>query len=87
MKVLEVTQILGLEEKHYNLESLKVPVIEPGLYNTLGRKLFDFYQNYSVSKADQREIESICFLLTSFVLQREKPRSPIRSFLKRFKRW
>lgn len=71
MKLKQLLETLNLDEKHYRSMTADLPIVEGGLYNTLGRQLFDLYQTYEVSKADQRKIESICFLLQSFVLKHD----------------
>lgn len=68
----ELLERLELKEKHFDWQKLNVPVVEPGLYNTLGRRLFDLYRKYNISESDQREFESIAFVLHSFVEARKQ---------------
>ena len=72
MKLKDVTKVLDLEEKHYQSKRLKVPVIDSMIYTSLGKQLFDLYEKYKVESADQRKLESLSFLLTSFTLERDK---------------
>ncbi len=81
MKVEQVVEAVGLEPKHFHLENLPVPVIESGLYTTLGKQLFELYRKYKITSEDQREIENLAFLLSSFTVHREIPK---RSFIQKF---
>ena len=75
---------LELEEKHYEPCEISAIAVEPSIYNSLGKRLFDFYQKYSVSPDDQREIEALAFVLNSFVLNREQPQKGLlKKLLKR----
>jgi hypothetical protein len=71
MKHEEVTRPLGLENKHFRIKRMGVPVVDSSLYTTFGRRLFEFYKKYEVSPEDQREFERLSFLLMSFTLDRE----------------
>lgn len=84
MKKNELIDQLGLQPGHFQWENLEAPILEPGLYNTLGMRLYELYQKYSVEPKDQREIENICFVLLSFVLRREETESKTR---RRWVRW
>lgn len=79
----EVIENLNLEPKHYTTRKMEIPVVDAGLYNTLGRRLFDLYRKYDVTKEDQREFESLCFTLQSFLLERRQS----RDFWERLKFW
>lgn len=72
---------IGLEEKHFEWKKIDVPVVDPGLYNTLGRQLFEFYEKYKIENEDQRQMESISFVLTSFIESRRN------SSQTKWKRW
>jgi len=71
MKIEEITSQAGLETKHYKIKTLDAPIIDSMLYTSLGKQLYDLYEKYKVDKQDQRQLESLCFLLTSFTLERE----------------
>jgi len=83
MRLSDLEERLGIQPQHYQLKDSRIPVVEPGLYNTLGRRLYDLYQRYELTSEDQREVESICFLLSAFVWERGQ-RSP--SFWERLRR-
>jgi hypothetical protein len=75
MKINEVTDQLDLDSaRHFQLKSMRVPIIDSHLYTTLGRRLFDLYRKYDIAKGDQRDLESLCFLLTSFTVQEKESR-------------
>ena len=74
----------GLEERHYKLDSLDLPVIEASLYTTLGRRLFEFYQKYNMTSEDQREIERLSFLLMTFTVSRSLPKPSLWVRFRRF---
>ncbi len=80
MTIDDLTKKMGLEhERHFQMARVEAPVIQPELYTTLGRKLFEFYQKYKIESADQREIESLAFVLQTFVIHRNR-----KPFWKRF---
>lgn len=68
MNSRDLIQSIRIEEKHVSWYRAEVPQVDPGLYNTLGRQLFDLYQKYSVSSEDQRQIEKLSWILQSFNL-------------------
>lgn len=76
MKTDEIIDRLSLEEKHYELQELKLPVVEGSLYNTLGLELFKLYEKYEVEKEDQRRMEAIAFVLQCFALSRDTDEKP-----------
>jgi hypothetical protein len=80
----DILQRLHLEKKHVHSEKVELPIIDSHIYTTFGRRLFDLYKKYSIETADQREIESLSFVLTSFTLTRNQPP---RSFLKKLLAW
>lgn len=67
---------LSLQDKHYSWSSVQVPRVEPGVYNTLGMRLFELYRKYNITPEDQRELEALQWALQSFVMTQEriKPR-------------
>jgi hypothetical protein len=72
MKLDELTKPLGLEEKHFKIETTSLPIIDSSIYTTFGRRLYELYNKYKISSEDQREIERLGFLLVSFTLERPK---------------
>lgn len=85
MKAKEIPQKLGLEEvRHYRMTSLDAPVIGSDLYTSLGKRLFELYQKYSVDQGDQREMENLAYLLINFTISREKPEVP-KSFWQKWR--
>lgn len=78
MKLVDVLQLLKLEDKHYEWVEQRVPSIEPSLYNTLGRRLYEIYQKYSVEASDQRELEALHYLLVSFLLRQDPQSRPAK---------
>jgi hypothetical protein len=79
----EAIEHLHLDSKHYECRSVELPIIEAGLYATLGKRLFEIYRKYDVAKEDQRELESLSFILQGFLLARRQK----RSFWRRFRLW
>lgn len=87
MKLSSLLVELDLEQKHISRVPAELPIVESGLYNTLGRQLYDFYQKYKVEKADQRKIEALCFLLQGFTMRQDLQKefdSPSKSTKKRW---
>ncbi|TVQ76688.1 MAG: hypothetical protein EA369_09795 [Bradymonadales bacterium] len=84
MIVEKLMERVHLEEGHFELKSTEMPVLEPGVYQVLGKQLFEIYQNYKVSEQDQRRIESLCFFLQSSALLRQRPERS--GWLQRLKR-
>lgn len=72
MQSNQLTERLGLEERHFRTAEISAPLIDTHLYTTLGRRLFEMYQKYDLNPADQREIESLVFLLTAFTLHESR---------------
>lgn len=70
MKVEEYISRSELQESHYQLEKIKLPVIDSSLYTTLGKRLFDLYKKYEITQEDQRDLEMMNHLLVTFVLSR-----------------
>jgi len=71
MKISDFVKGLELENHHYDLRRLSVPVVDAALYTTLGRRLFELYKKLQISSEDQREIERLAFALQIFTLSRE----------------
>ena len=72
MTIEEILKNLELKEnKHYAIEKREIPVIDSHLYTPLGKQLFDLYQKYKISREDQRQFETLCFLLSAFVIQKK----------------
>ncbi len=70
MKISELVKTLELEEgRHFQMEKAHIPLLDSHLYTPLGRRLFDLYQKYKIETNDQRELEALCYLLTSFTLK------------------
>ncbi len=67
MSSREIFERISLEEKHFSWTSIDAPRVEPGGRHTLGRRLFELYQKYEVSSEDQREIESLVWVLQSTI--------------------
>lgn len=72
MKWKEIVDGLELEEQHFQLKRLKAPIIQPEIYPTLGKRLYELYRRYNISERDQREFEKLSFCLLSFLLRREE---------------
>lgn len=70
MKAESVVTQLELQTTHFRWQKFQLPVVDAGIYNTLGRRLFDLYKKYEVSAPDQREIEALIFTLQSHNLSR-----------------
>jgi hypothetical protein len=87
MKVDEITRSMELEPKHFKLRDVPTPVLDSGIYTTFGKRLFDLYKKYSIEPTDQRELERLAYLLTSFTIGREQvPRSFGQKLKELFKR-
>ncbi len=72
MDVEEISKNLGLEQdRHFQIQKMKVPVIESELYTSLGKELYDLYRKYEISRDDQRQIERLSFALMTFTLSRK----------------
>jgi hypothetical protein len=67
MNKQELHQRLSLEEKHFEWLIAELPRVDPGIYQTLGRQLFDLYEKYQVSPEDQRRFEALTWVLQGFV--------------------
>jgi len=76
MMAKELLERISLQSKHFSWNRVNVPKIDPGVYNTLGRRLFELYRKYNISAEDQRELEALQWALQSFVASQEqsKPR-------------
>ncbi len=87
MRPDDLMAALGLEKKHYDLDSVEVPVIDSHLYTTLGRRLFELYEKYSVASEDQRDFERLSFILTCFTAAKtQKTKSPLKKIRAKIKR-
>ena len=81
MNSRDLINSMKLEDKHVAWHKMEVPRVDPGVYNTLGRQLFDLYQKYKVSSEDQRQIEKLSWVLQSFVLTEKAPKAWWRRWL------
>lgn len=73
MRVEQIAESLQLESgRHYHKKSLPTVVIDSALYTSLGKRLFEIYEKYKIAKTDQRELEQLIYILTSFTIARAK---------------
>ena len=68
--------------RHYELQVRHAPVLDSQLYTSLGKRLFDVYEKYSIEPADQREVEALSYFLVSFTVHRNAPRPSLWQRLK-----
>lgn len=72
MSFEEITERFHIGPEHFETKKLETPVLEPGVYNILGKQLFELYQKYEVSWEDQRKIEGLVYLLESSARHRRE---------------
>ena len=83
MKIKDIAANLGLKEQHYFVQQIDAPVVDAGVYNIFGRQLFDLYQKYKISSEDQRQMEGLAFIMTTFVInQTNKSKKSWVSYLR-----
>lgn len=77
MRLKELTDLLEIQKRHYVLKRQETPILDPGIYSILGRRLYDLYQKYDIQKEDQRVLESISYLLVSKNLDVDRPQQSL----------
>jgi hypothetical protein len=75
MKIEELMAKFHLTDKHVEQRVSVVPVLEPGIYNILGKELYELYKKYGMEEQDQRRLEGICYLLQSFTVYQQSSMS------------
>jgi len=72
MKIEELAKALSIEShRHFKVRPIPTPLLNPAVYTTFGRRLYDIYQKYKIEAPDQREIENLSYLLVSFTIGTE----------------
>jgi len=82
MSIEDLMSRLDIHPEHLEIKTGSVPVVEPGVYNTLGKQLFELYQKYNVSSEDQRRLESAIYFLQTFAVNKRRTQ---RGFLGKVK--
>jgi len=72
MMAKDLLEKLSLQDKHFSWNRVDVPRVDPGVYNTLGRRLYELYQKYRITAEDQRELEALQWTLQSFIMSQEQ---------------
>jgi hypothetical protein len=69
----ELTRLLEIQSPaHYEMKSIDAVLIRSELYTTLGKRLYDLYGRYNISRDDQREIEALAHVLMTFTMSRHQ---------------